>query len=85
MMGVDLMGTFCEMAWNQADVVCVGQNAVVFCSTHSDRVPGQAARDDLYEHRRGSIQLAQAHVADGSPVRDRDKARPVSILPIEGR
>jgi hypothetical protein len=67
-----------------ADVVVVGDDAFVFYFTHPGRVPGEPIRDDLYAHRRTSIQVARAHVVDGRLVCDRDEVLEGPVLPVSG-
>ena len=52
--------------------------------THPGRLPGEPARDSLYAHRRTSIQVARARVAQGRLVCDRDEALTAPILPPGG-
>jgi hypothetical protein len=67
-----------------ADVVVVGEDAFVFYFTHPGRVPGERIRDDVYAHRRTSIQVARARVIDGRLVCDRDETLAGPILPVDG-
>lgn len=67
-----------------ADVAVVGEDAFVFYFTHPGRTPGEPIRDTLYAHRRTSIQVARAHVADGRLVCDRDEPLTAPILPVAG-
>jgi hypothetical protein len=67
-----------------ADVVVVGDDAFVFYFTHPGRRPGEPASDDLYAHRRTSIQVARAHVAEGRLVCNRDEVLTAPILPPGG-
>jgi hypothetical protein len=67
-----------------ADVVVVGDDAFVFYFTHPERLPGAPARDDLYSHRRSSIQAARARVAEGRLVCHRDEPLMAPILPPGG-
>jgi hypothetical protein len=53
-------------------------------TSHTQGVPGEPARDSLYPHRRTSIQVARASVADGRLVCDRDEALTAPILPPGG-
>jgi hypothetical protein len=67
-----------------ADVVTAGDDAFVFYFTQPGRPLGEALRDDLFEHRRSSIQVARARVVDGRLVCDRDETLSGPILPVEG-
>ncbi|PUB27600.1 hypothetical protein C8K30_10447 [Promicromonospora sp. AC04] len=67
-----------------ADVVVVGDDAYVFYFTHPGREPGQPVRDDLFEHRRSSVQVARARVIEGRLVCDRDAVLAGPFLPTDG-
>jgi len=67
-----------------ADVVVVGDDAFVFYSTHPERPLGASAHDGAYAHRRSSIQVARARVAEGRLVCDRDEVLTAPILPPGG-
>jgi hypothetical protein len=67
-----------------ADVVVVGDDAFVFYSTHPERPLGASAHDGAYAHRRSSIQVARARVAEGRLVCDRDEVLSAPILPPGG-
>ncbi|MEU6247962.1 glycosyl hydrolase [Glycomyces sp. NPDC047010] len=67
-----------------ADVVVVGEDAFVFYFTHPGRHRDAPVRDNLYAHRRTSIQVARAHVVDGVLVCDREEVLTGPILPLAG-
>lgn len=66
------------------DVVVVGDHGYVFYFTHPGRAPGAPVRDDLFDHRRSSIQVARLDVVDGELVCDRDNPADGPFLPIGG-
>lgn len=67
-----------------ADVVVVGDDAFVFYFTHPGRESDPATRNDTYERRRSSIQVARAHVVEGILRCDRNETLLGPILPPDG-
>lgn len=55
-----------------ADVVVDGDVGWIFYFTHPGRPADSLPRDDLFEHRRSSLQVARIEVVDGRLICDRD-------------
>lgn len=78
------MGADDQVIGGHADVVLSGDRAFLFYFTHPGR-RGPRAKEDGYEQRRSSIQVAELEYEDGALTCDRDRPTRVRLRPPSGK